>query len=47
MGHDPEFLNGTKNEDQIFKDFLKNFDSPSQPDGKVGVAVGVAMGRWV
>ena len=28
-------MNGEKTEDQIFLDFLKNFDSPNDPDGQV------------
>ena len=37
----PKFRNGVWTEDQVFTSFLKSFDSPSDPDGKVGVATSV------
>lgn len=33
--HHPKYLNGEYTEDQVFKDFLKNFDAPNNPDGQV------------
>ena len=33
--HHPKYKNGEWTEDQVFLSFLKNFDSPSDPDGKV------------
>ena len=30
-----EYKNGKKTEDELFLDFLKAFDSPNDPDGKV------------
>jgi len=31
----PKVLNGKWTEDDAFKDYLKKYDSPSDPDGKV------------
>lgn len=31
----PKYLNGEMTEDQVFRMFLKNFDCPNNPDGKV------------
>ena len=31
----PKYINGDWTEEQVFKDFLKSFDSPNDPDGKV------------
>ena len=35
----PKVRNGKMTEDQAFADFLKKFDSPDDPDGKVGIVV--------
>ena len=35
----PKYINGEMTEDQIFLEFLKNFDSPDDPDGQVCVAM--------
>ena len=32
----PRVRSGTITEDDIFREFLKNFDSPDKADGKVG-----------
>lgn len=32
-----DYRNGKKTEKQVLEDFLKSFDSPNDPDGKVGV----------
>lgn len=34
-----KFQNGDWNEEQTFKNFLDNFDSPDDKDGKVGVSI--------
>ena len=39
----PKYINGELTEDQIFLEFLKNFDSPDDPDGQVCVHGFVAM----
>ena len=31
----PKYINGEMTEEQIFLEFLKNFDSPDDPDGQV------------
>uniref|UniRef100_A0A1E1XRD5 Putative ca2+ calmodulin dependent protein n=1 Tax=Amblyomma sculptum TaxID=1581419 RepID=A0A1E1XRD5_AMBSC len=33
----PKYQNGELTEDQVFELFLKNFDSPNDPDGKVTI----------
>lgn len=33
----PKYINGEMTENQIFLEFLKNFDSPDDPDGQVYV----------
>lgn len=33
--HHPKYRNGEWSEKQVFLEFLKNFDSPDDPDGKV------------
>ncbi len=33
--HHQKYKNGEWTEDQVFKNFLKSFDSPTDPDGKV------------
>ena len=40
-----KFRDGKWTEEQVFQEFLKNFDSPDDPDGKVGVVSG--CGQWV
>ena len=35
----PKYINGEMTEDQIFLEFLKNFDSPDDPDGQVCIAM--------
>lgn len=33
--HHPKYMNGEWTEEQVFLSFLKSFDSPNDPDGKV------------
>ena len=35
----PKYLNGKWTEEQVFKEFLKSFDSPDDPDGIVSSRV--------
>ena len=36
----PKYVNGEWTEAQVFKDFLKTFDSPEDPDGQVMAFMG-------
>ena len=38
----PKYINGEMTEEQIFLEFLKNFDSPDDPDGQVYYSIMLA-----
>ena len=43
----PKYMNGEWTEDRVFLEFLKNFDSPDDPDGQVCLILYYRLLLWI